>query len=776
MKFRLHRVVLYLSLSKFIRGSRTQGSELAEMTVFDLKAILTDFFALLDRRQLAACETLLQSARNCAISPVEHAWVDYLEAILLTEKAPPRWDLAEQKLQRLLTAEPELPDRLLARVYLEIAFAADYLGDYGQALEYNLRSQKLFERLDDKQYLAKVLKNTGIAHTRAFERRQADQRALTQALACHQRSLALCHELGDEHLAATVEFELGTVYKALNRWQDALTLYTASAEKYRRFDRRRSLALTLDNLGETYHHFEQWEQALGCYRQALDILAHLPNPDPYEEADVWANLAQLYQAQDRLDEAVAASDKAISLIEILRDPLQGEFARIGFLGSRIQVYEQRILLDLSRAKPHAALTILERAKARTFIELLAGYLPADSKPDATTPHEAVVLRQVTPLPADLIQQRLPADTVLIEYALMPHHAFAWIVSAHDLVVVPLASSLADDLAHAFDRDRSRLRQMLPDREGILHTPWPLPLLHERLIAPLIPRLTGWRRWVIVPHDRLHYLPFHALLPQAVAEREVEIIYAPSATVLLDYCCAKPPGYGQGGVVFSFGADLRYAAREGAAVAARLAGPWFHGAAATCAAVLREGAHVPIVHCACHAHFDSGDPLASGLTLADGRLTVRQVLDDLHLQADLVVLSGCETGQSRRHHGDELIGLVRAFISAGTPAVLVSLWPVDDVSTALLMDIFYEHFLSGYPAATALAHAQQTLRTMTTPVLRQRLVASGLSPLDAEAEITRLRQAAARLLAVTAGPERLLEHPYYWAPFMLVGDRLAPPRT
>ena len=739
------------------------------MKSLDLDAILHDFFALLDARRLPDCEALIQSARDCAKSPVEHAWVDYLEAIYLTDKAPPRWDLAQQKLLPLLALE--LPDPLLARIHLELAFVADYLGDYQRAIEHNRRSSELFQRLEDHEYLAKVLKNTGIAHTRAFERGQADRGALNQALACHQRSLALCQDLGNERLVATVEFELGTVYKALNRWKDALSQYTARAEKCRRFDWQRSLALTLDNLGETYHHLGQWPQAMGCYREALAILEDLPSPDPYEEADVWANLAQLYQAQGRMIEAVAASDEAIRLIETLRDPLQGENARIGFLGSRIHIYEQRVLLDLARDDPHAALTTLERAKARAFIELLAGYTPPDIGPGDTLPPEQAALSQVKPLTANAIQQRLPPDTVLIEYLVMPGHALAFVVTRDSFAVISLAASLHDDLALAFERDRHRLHHVTPDHDGILHMPWPLPLLRGRLLMPLAQSMAGKSRVVIVPYGLLHYIPFHALFAQASEDHISEIVYTPSATVLLDYCRVKPSTQRRHALVFSAGDDLRYAAREAAVVAARLPVSRPDGAAATLAAALPRNPCASLLHLACHARFDPDDPLASGLALADGRLTMRQVLDELHLEADLVVLSGCETGQSRLHRGDELIGLVRAFIYAGTPSVLVSLWPVDDISTGLLMETFYDHLLASRSPAVALAHAQQTLRTMSTAALNERLIVSGLSLQEANAEIARLRQAAAKIVNLTPGPELLLAHPYFWASFILVGDRL-----
>ena len=133
--------------------------------------------------------------------------------------------------------------------------------------------------------------------------------------------------------------------------------------------------------------------------------------------------------------------------------------------------------------------------------------------------------------------------------------------------------------------------------------------------------------------------------------------------------------------------------------------WHHGRSATTAAVLRDAPNHPILHFSSHASFDLDDPLGLGWNLSRGRLQVRQILERLRLQADLVVLGGCETGQSRIHSGDELIGLVRAFIYAGTPAVLVTLWPVDDVSTCILMDMFYDSLLASARPALALRRAQ-----------------------------------------------------------------------
>ncbi len=114
------------------------------------------------------------------------------------------------------------------------------------------------------------------------------------------------------------------------------------------------------------------------------------------------------------------------------------------------------------------------------------------------------------------------------------------------------------------------------------------------------------------------------------------------------------------------------------------------------------------------------------------LSAEEILG-LELQAELVTLSACESGLSERHPGDELIGLPRSFIYAGASSVVVSLWRVADESTGVLMKRFYQDLLSDYAS----------------------------SPTKAEA-----LRSAQRYVMSLGGP---LQHPYHWAPFILVGS-------
>jgi CHAT domain-containing protein len=117
----------------------------------------------------------------------------------------------------------------------------------------------------------------------------------------------------------------------------------------------------------------------------------------------------------------------------------------------------------------------------------------------------------------------------------------------------------------------------------------------------------------------------------------------------------------------------------------------------------------LLHFATHGELNESDPLASGLLLApgggdDGRLEVREIFG-LDLQAQLVVLSACETGLGQLSTGDELIGLQRAFLYAGTPAVVTTLWKVDDRASFVLMREFYGRLAKADPAR-ALQEAQR----------------------------------------------------------------------
>ena len=179
----------------------------------------------------------------------------------------------------------------------------------------------------------------------------------------------------------------------------------------------------------------------------------------------------------------------------------------------------------------------------------------------------------------------------------------------------------------------------------------------------------------------------------------------------------------------------------------------------------------IIHFASHAELNENDPLASAILLAksdkeDGRLEVREIFG-MDLKASLIVLSACETGLGKLSSGDELVGLTRAFIYAGTPSVVASLWNVEDSSTAQLMATFYKN-LKTMTKVEALRQAQlQLIRGNTNSELLARRGIGGVGKLGEVANST--LQTPSSELPTPSSISVSRSHPYFWAPFILVGE-------
>jgi CHAT domain-containing protein len=285
---------------------------------------------------------------------------------------------------------------------------------------------------------------------------------------------------------------------------------------------------------------------------------------------------------------------------------------------------------------------------------------------------------------------------------------------------------------------------------------PAASLHQSLVAPLEEAgwLAGIRRLYIVPHGILHYVPF-AALPRSrdrgarLVVNDFVVAYLPAAAAL-----AQEDGNGEAAeTVMAMAparAGLKFSRQEAAAVAGlfkkdRLL---LVGAQATEGALKKSAGGFDILHLATHGYFNRFNPLLSGLELEadareDGRLEVHEILG-LRLRADLVVLSACETALGGGYFaevpaGDDIVGLTRAFLFAGSPSVVASLWAVNDQSTMKLMSAFYGQLL---PASD--------------------LNSSGGQAVDKAAALA----AAQRELLGRAGR---YAHPYFWGAFVLVGQ-------
>lgn len=262
-------------------------------------------------------------------------------------------------------------------------------------------------------------------------------------------------------------------------------------------------------------------------------------------------------------------------------------------------------------------------------------------------------------------------------------------------------------------------------------------LYTVLVAPVRDQLRTPRVGVI-PHGVLHYLPFAALRDgEQYFGEQVTLFTLPSASTLPFVQQKRKGEVGANLLAMAQGqptgalAPLPNVDQEARTIADLYGTTPLLGGQATEAAFKADAGSFRILHLASHGEYNPNNPLFSRLVLGpggsdDGSLEVHEVYGLDLAQADLVVLSACETSLGARSRGDDVVGLNRAFIYAGTPSVVASLWSVNDQATGELMRAFYGHLEEGMGKAEALQAAQAEIRAR-------------------------------------------YPHPFYWAPFVLTGD-------
>jgi CHAT domain-containing protein len=268
-------------------------------------------------------------------------------------------------------------------------------------------------------------------------------------------------------------------------------------------------------------------------------------------------------------------------------------------------------------------------------------------------------------------------------------------------------------------------------------------LYRLLVAPLEDLIKGQQRVLIIPHDFLHVVPFHALRrpDERYLIEDLTFSYAPSGAIALRSAMrlVKPLSPRTGSIGFALDATgylklaaLSEANEEVAEAMADIDSVELHiGASTARRAILDLAGEINILHIACHGEFDPVDPLLSRLYLFDGPLYAYELLA-MRANPRLVVLSACETGRQTRQAGDEVFGLIRPFLRRGAAGIVATLWKVNDVSTRRLMRQFYDQVTQGADPAASLRAAQTQLLSSSQH-----------------------------------------SHPYFWAPYLLVGAHLPP---
>ena len=512
-------------------------------------------------------------------------------------------------------------------------------------------------------------------------------------------------------------------------------------------------------------------------------------------------LGHLRRLQGRDEEARALLETAVEEIERSRGTVAQDAMRVSFLRDKTAAYEDLLQLYLVRDDEvgvRRAFTVAERAKSRALVDLLSGVSEKASSADPELDRRlrglqadlnaayngllgshdgereipvselhtrAVELEgeigrlrlQATAAgsPSELfavsispnaIQDDLPPDAALLAYHVAGDEILAFVHVRGQIRVARHLGSVAavQRLLRKLDFqwDRFRVGRAFAERHMPLlerSTRQVLAAIHAELLAPIEPLLEEVansipgeagpvRKLAVVPHGSLHRVPFHALFDgeRYLIER-FEISYAPSATVYA--LCQERDARGLDGALVLGVEDplIPAAADEASAVSKHLPGAKVRvGEEATLTALRTEAPGCGALHLACHGLFRADNPMFSALKLHDGWLLAADAMG-LDLDGALVTLSACESGRNEVVGGDEILGLTRAFLGAGAATLAVSLWLVQDETTAELMGDWYERMRDGERPAAALRAAQLELKERHP-------------------------------------------HPYYWAPFVLIGKR------
>ncbi|GAB4528556.1 MAG: tetratricopeptide repeat protein [Anaerolineae bacterium] len=668
------------------------------------------------------------------------------------------------------------------------------LNRYAEALELASRAEKKLAQLDMPYEVAWAAHNCAQAYIGLGQMEMA-----ADALARSRLGFA---QLENQVWVATVDIQWAVVNLRIAAFEAALSNARRASEVFATYGLLVDEAQANLVAAEALIALEQDEEA---QRICLAVLQIARDHDvPWLANQAYHLLGHLAEMEGDEETALAYYEASAAGVELLRRQVAVEL-RGSFVADKSEIYEDAVSLRLSRKEVMHAFDYVERAKSRALVELLTHNLDIrvkvrrDEDRDLVTHIErlrqecqwyynrldpfgqregaedglpqaeqnrlreeltnrekqlADILLQLQVRNAEYTQDidlwqvqtespqpYLDDDTLLVEYFIARGEILAFSITRQDIQTHRRLATISQlsRLLSLLHLNLHRLSPTLIARGDSLDAEWVnlkglLARLYSALILPLAGRLAPFERLIIVPHGPLHYLPFHALHDgQNYLLERWEISYLPNSSLLRLQHGPGANGHDSPSALVvgcSLDGILPNTLIEAQQVSRRLQGTSLLEDEATRANLEAYAGSARLIHLATHGEFRPDAPLFSTLYLADGPLTATDVFN-LEINASLVTLSACQSGASAVGGGDELVGFSRAFLYAGAASLLMSLWQVEDQATAYLMDYFYQALLDSQRKPAALRQAQ---------------------------------------LALLRGQEGYrYRHPYYWAPFFLVGD-------
>jgi CHAT domain-containing protein len=464
------------------------------------------------------------------------------------------------------------------------------LGENQKALDYYNQALPLRRVTGDRFGEVSTLTNIGLIHWSSDESQKA--------LEYYNQALSLAHTIEDRRGEANALNNIGASYMYLGEPQKALAYHRQALPLRRAIGDRRGEAVTLSQIGKSYISLGKPEEATGYLEQALSL--HRAIGDKRHEQETLQNIARAARDANRLEEARAPMEQALAIIEGTRSQFLSPELRTSYLASNQSYYEFYIdlLMRLHQDQPAsgyaaAALQASERARARSFLELLAearidvrqGIDPALKEKEKTLqartswiqnqliqihgrpkPDQSKIaafadelkkteddreqleaeirqkhpryaqLHYPTPLSLKAIQQLLDDRTALLEYSQGKAASFLFAVSKNDFLVacLPADSSLMNRVKKVREAIADK-----PNRQTLSNYLLNARSLYQELIQPAARILAGKKSLIIVADGILNYLPFEALL-ESDSRRSAQLDLSRLPYLVRDYAISYAP--------------------------------------------------------------------------------------------------------------------------------------------------------------------------------------------------------------------------------------------
>lgn len=614
----------------------------------------------------------------------------------------------------------------------------------------------------NRQTEASVLSNIGFLHQGRGE--------YDKALEALDKALRIFKDVKNMKDAASALVNKAYLYMELNRIEEAHICAIEALELAGKTAGLRDDADACYIVGTIEHYCNHnLEKAYGYYKEAIELFEKIRTDAALDElkitfaensANSYAQMVTLCLETNRADEAFEYVEKSKSraLVDLLSRAVDGIHShtlskekmeeisrlkeRLSWLRNNLnQLYRGAGVVETGKREGRP---IGENEREATYNEIMETekrYMAAYQDVKRIDPEWASISK-VEPFNADEAAELLDAGTALVEYYQTSDRLYIFVI-AKDRGISSF--QVEADAGGEFERLFQLLQSLGGDtvldvRSHAFLKDVRLPLSHfyRLLIAPIEEAIGDISRLIIVPHLFWHHLPFHALYDEERGEYLIDrfkVGYAPSAEVL-KYCRKKnDPDRRTAAIFANPTGDLPFAEEEAQKVAACF-GPdvkVFRGQNATLKN-LESLEDTDIIHLACHGVFRADEPVFSHLLLADdnaghGACFLPDIFNLKLKTPTLVAISACESGLNRPSSGDDLIGFARGFFYAGAPSVLATLWRVNDKSTACFMEEFYNGLIhDNLTKSKALQLAIQKIKSMEE-----------------------------------------YRHPFFWAPFVLMGD-------